>query len=104
MEELTTRAGLPSPKIYENAGCVIVQFCPMVTPPPRQDMEYVTGRQKQILLILDTHREGMAFRQIQAELAGDIPAWEIKNELSALKKIGLATSHGRGRSARWSLA
>jgi len=104
MEELTSRAGLPSPKIYENAGCVVVQFCPMVSPPPRQETEHVTERRKQIQLILGAHSGGMAFRQIQAELAGDIPAWEIKNELSALKKIGLATSHGRGRGARWSLA
>jgi ATP-dependent DNA helicase RecG len=104
MEELTSRAGLPSPKIYENAGCVVVQFCPMVSPPPRQETEHVTERQKQIQLILGANSGGMAFRQIQAELAGDIPAWEIKNELSALKKIGLATSHGRGRGARWSLA
>ena len=103
MEELTTRAGLPSPKIYENAGCVIVQFCPMATPPPPQDMEYVNGRQKQILLILDAHREGIAFRQIRIELAEPVPDWELKNELTALKKLGLATNSGRGRGSFWSL-
>ena len=75
----------------------------MVTPPPRQDMEYVTGRQKQILLILDAHREGMALRQIRIELAEPVPDWELKNELAALKKLGLATNSGRGRGSFWSL-
>jgi hypothetical protein len=50
-------------------------------------MEYVTCRQKQILLILDAHREGMAFRQIRIELAEPVPDWELKNELTALKNL-----------------
>ena len=104
MEELTSRAGLPSPKIYENAGCVVVRFCPLISPLPRQVIEHVSERQKQILLLLSAHSEGMALRQIRKELADDIPTWAIKNELIALKKIGLATSVGRGRGSLWSLA
>ena len=104
MEELTSRAGLPSPKIYENAGCVVVRFCPLISPLPRQVIEHVSERQKQILLLLSAHSEGMALRQIRKELADDIPTWAIKNELIDLKKIGLATSVGRGRGSLWSLA
>jgi hypothetical protein len=66
-------------------------------------MEHVTGRQKQILLLLSAHREGMALRQIRIELAEKVPDWELKNELTALKKIGLATSAGRGRGSLWFL-
>lgn len=103
MEEFTSQAGLPSPKIYENAGCVVVQFCPVVSLPPRQGMDHVTPRQNQILLLLSAHREGMALRQIRTQLAEGVPEWELKNELSALKKISLATSVGRGKGSIWSL-
>jgi len=73
-------------------------------PQPRQVIEHVSERQKQILLLLSAHSEGMALRQIRKELADDIPTWAIKNELIDLKKIGLATSVGRGRGSLWSLA
>lgn len=57
----------------------------------------------EILLLLSAHREGMALRQIRTKLAEDVPEWELKNELSALKKNGLATSVRRGRGSIWSL-
>ncbi len=104
MEELTVRAGLPSPKIFEAAGCVTVRFSPAVYLPPQRVAQNVTERQQQVLALLSTSAEGLALRQIRKGLGVEIPEWELKNELATLKHLGVVQSKGYARGARWLLA
>ena len=102
MEELTARAGLPSPEIVENSGCVLVRFSPAV-PPAVRASDNLTELQHEISVLLKCHPSGLAYKQIRAEIVRDVPDWKIKNELNALKKIGFVTSMGRGRGSLWFL-
>ena len=104
MEELTVRAGLPSPRIFEASGCVTVRFSPAVYLPPQRVAQNVTERQQQVLALLSTSTDGLALRQIRKGLGVEIPEWELKNELATLKHLGVVQSKGYARGARWLLA
>jgi len=101
--ELTARAGLPRPEIESTGGCVTVRFRPTRYVPPQRVAQNVTDRQQQVLLCLSQVTEGLALRDIRQAVGGDIPDWEIKNDLAALKQLGLVASAGHGRGARWVL-
>lgn len=104
MEELTVRAGLPSPEIVETSGCVTVRFRPTVYVPPQRVAQNVTERQQRVLAVLSTSADGLALRDIRKGLGDDLPEWELKNVLAALKHLGLVQTTGYARGARWILS
>jgi len=104
MEELTVRAGLPRPDIFEAGGCVTVRFSPTRYVPPLRVAQDVTERQQRVLAVLSTSAEGLALRNIRKGLGDEIPEWELKNELAALKNLGLVQTTGYARGARWILS
>jgi ATP-dependent DNA helicase RecG len=105
MAELVTRAGLPRPEIEEAGGCVMVRFRPSRYVPPLRVAKDVTERQRAILTCLSDAAElGRALRGIRNALGKQVPEWEIKNDLAALKHLGLVSTRGHGRGARWILS
>jgi len=64
----------------------------------------VTERQQRVLAVLSTSAEGLALRDIRKGLGDEIPEWELKNELAALKHLGLVQTTGYARGARWILS
>ena len=104
MEELTVRAGLASPEILEAGGCVTVRFSPTRYVPPQRVAQNVTERQQRVLLCLSRSADGLALRDIRKDLGEEIAEWELKNELAALKHLGLVETKGYARGARWILS
>ena len=104
MEELTVRAGLPRPEILEAGGCVTVRFSPTRYVPPQRVAQNVTARQQRVLLCLSSAADGLALRDIRGALGDEIVEWEIKNDLAALKHLGLVDTKGYARGARWVLS
>ena len=98
MAELATSAGLPRPEIEERDDCVTVCFrLGQVVPSRRALIE----RQGAILTLLDQADDGLALREIRAQLALSASERQVKRALAALKTRGLAVSTGHGRAARW---
>lgn len=104
MGELTVRAGLASPEILEAGGCVTVRFSPTRYMPPQRVAQNVTERQQRVLLCLSRSADGLALRDIRKGLGEEIAEWELKNELAALKHLGLVQTKGYARGARWILS
>ena len=104
MEELTVRAGLARPEIIETTNCVTVRFSPTRYVPPQRVAQDVTERQQRVLLCLSGSADGLALREIRQGFGEEIAEWEIKNDLAALKHLGLVQVRGHARWARWVLA
>lgn len=100
---LSVSAGLPRPEIEDIGGCVTVRFRPTRYVPPQRVARNLTERQRQILALLATSKEGLALREILARLEGTPAQWEVKEDLAFLKQLELVRSLGRGRGAHWSL-
>ena len=101
--ELTSRAGLAVPQIEEASGCVTVRFSPTRYVPPQRVAQDVTQRQQRVLLCLGQAAHGLALREVLAALEGEATERQVRNDLSALKVLGLADSKGHGRGAKWHL-
>jgi ATP-dependent DNA helicase RecG len=101
--ELTTRAGLPRPEIEESGGCVTVRFSPTRYVPPQRVAQNVTERQQRVLSMLSEWPSGLALREIYAALDMRASERQVREDLAALKVLGLAYSEGHGRGARWKL-
>ncbi len=101
MAELATSAGLPRPTIEERGDCVTVCFRHGQVVPSRRIGHDLIERQKVILTLLDRTDDGLALREIHAQLALQTSERQVKRALAALRKRGLAVSTGRGPAARW---
>jgi ATP-dependent DNA helicase RecG len=99
--ELTARAGLPRPEIEEIAGGVTVRFRPSRYVPPQRVAQDVTERQRAILTVLDEAGSGLALREVCERLSQSASDRQIREDLAALRMLGLAQSAGHGRGARW---
>lgn len=99
--ELTARAGLPRPEIEEIAGGVTVRFRPTRYVPPQRVAQDVTERQRAILAVLDEAGAGLALREVCERLSQSASERQIREDLAALRMLGLAQSAGHGRGARW---
>ena len=104
MEELTVRAGLPSPEIFEAGGCVTVRFSPTRYVPPLRVAQNVTERQQRVLAVLSEAAAGMALRDIHAGLGREFTERQLRKDLEALRILGLAQAQGHGRGSRWMLS
>lgn len=101
MAELAVSAGLPHPEIEDAGGCVTVRFRPTRYEPPRRVGRELTERQRVILTLLHESPSGVALREIHAHLVGQASERQVREDLAALRVLGLAYSSGFGRGARW---
>ena len=69
--------------------------------PPRRVEQGVTERQRAILALLADAPDGLALREIVPSLAGSATVRQIRDDLKALRVLGLAIGEGHGRGARW---
>ena len=98
---LATSAGLPRPEIEERGDCVTVCFRHRQVVPSRRSGLDLIERQEAILALLDRADDGLALREIRAQLALQASERQVKRALAALRNRGLAVSTGRGPAARW---
>ena len=101
MAELTASAGLPRPEIEDIGGSVTVRFRPSRYVPPQRAELDLSERQREILLILDSAPYGIAFGEILVSLGSRYSEHQVRDDLRLLRSLGLSTSRGRGRAARW---
>lgn len=101
MAEIAAESNLPRPDIEESGGCVTVRFRPRRYVPPERVQRTVTERQRAILSMLDEAPNGLAVREIVAELEDGATIRQVRLDLGLLKTLELAYSSGRGRGARW---
>ena len=100
MIELVTSAGLPAPEIEDAGGCVTVRFRTSYVPPMRAERE-LTDRQRAILVLLAGAVDGLALSGIVLRLNGPVVTRQVREDLQILRTLGLITSVGHGRGARW---
>jgi ATP-dependent DNA helicase RecG len=103
MGELTLRAGLPRPDIFESGGCVTVRFAPSRYVPPQRVARDVTDRQQRIMTVLAEAPSGLPLREIVGRLGKGAQTRAIREDLGILKTLGQAQSSGHGVGARWRL-
>ena len=101
MTELATSAGLPRPEIEEHGDCVTVRFRHGPVVPSRRSSHGLIERQEAILDLLDRAYDGLALREILAQIPLRASERQVKRALTALRSRGLAQSTGRGPAARW---
>lgn len=101
MVELTAAAGLPPPEIEDGAGCVTVRFRPGRYVPPQLVGTDITERQRAILSLLNDAPVGLALREVVAMIPGDATERQVREDLTILRTLNLATPSGHGRGSRW---
>ena len=101
MAELATSAGLPRPEIEDAGGAVTVRFRHGQFVTQQRSGNDMIERQEAILALLDRADDGLALREIRAQLAPHASERQVKRALAVLSNRGLAVSTGRGPAARW---
>lgn len=104
MEELTVRAGLARPEIFETTSCVTVRFSPTRYVPPQRVAQDVTERQQRVLTVLSESGSGLALREVHEKIGQGITERQARKDLEALRILGLAQATGHGRGSRWRLS
>lgn len=103
MAEQARAAGLPTPEIEDDSGCVTVRFrhSQFVPPAITGDISRPADRRKLILALLDSLEEGLTRREIHAGLGPGISERQVQRALKKLKDRGLVESTARGPLTRW---
>lgn len=102
MAELAVAAGLPTPEIEDAGGCVTVRFLPTQYVPPQRAARELSERQRTILAILDgATADGLPLSRIRTQLGRGAIERQVKDDLQTLRVLGLVTTSGHGRGARW---
>ena len=101
MAELATSAGLPRPEIEDAGGGVTVCFRHGQFVPSQRSGNELIERQEAILTLLDRAADGLALREICAQLVPRASERQVRRALAVLRGRGLAVSTGRGLAARW---
>ena len=101
MAELTTSAGLPRPEIEDAGGCVTVRFRHGQFMPSQRSGSDVVERKAAILALLDRAEDGLALREIHAQLPRNASERQVRRALTELRDRGLVASTGPGPAARW---
>lgn len=99
MAELAQQAGLPRPEVEEAASCVTVRFRPDRYVPPERIQKKLTDDQRHLLSLIERHGR-LALREMRTEQSWRAE-WSIKEDLVALKALGLVDTFGHGRGAFW---
>jgi ATP-dependent DNA helicase RecG len=101
MAEIAVSAGLLRPEIEDAGGCVTVRFRPTRYVPPQRVARNLTERQQTILAVLDAAGGSLALREILDRLGEAVGERQVREDLTTLRILGLASSSGHGRGARW---
>ena len=101
MAELTERAGLPRPEIEDAGGAVTVRFRPGRYVAPQRVERDLSERQRAILMTLGDSPGGIALRDLLPRVVNGATARQVREDLQALRTLGLTEPTGRGRGARW---
>ena len=101
MAELATSAGLPRPEIEDAGGYVTVCFRHGQFVPSQRSGSDVIERQEAILTLLDRADDGLALREIHAQLPLSTTERQVRRALTGLRDHGLVASTGPGPAARW---
>lgn len=101
MAEQARAAGLPTPEIEDDGGCVTVRFRHSQFVPQKSTESTPIKRQEAILALLDRAEDGLALREIRAHLGPHTNERRLREDLAILKTQGLVTAMGHGRGARW---
>ena len=104
MAESAASAGLPRPEIEDIGGCLTVRFRPIRYIPPRRVAQNLSERQQRVMAYLAEAFDGAAVRDIALALGLGESPWTIREDLAALKVLGLVQGAGWGRGARWGLS
>ncbi len=104
MVELATEAGLPIPEIEEQGECLTVRFRHSSYPTTRLIGEELTQQQNAIHTILRRSKSEVALREICPMLGRQASERRVRQDLAALKALGLARTAGHGRGAYWKSA
>lgn len=113
VEEVAQELGEIDPPVFpsiervdfaEGRQLLTIGFSPTRYVPPQRVAQNVTERQQRVLLCLSRSADGLALREIRKGLGEEIAEWELKNELAALKHLGLVQTKGYARGARWILS
>lgn len=103
MAELTEQAGLPRPEIEALAGAVVVRFRATGYSAPTRVSRHLTDRQRRILGLLAEKRDGVSRAALRSGLDPVPRDWELGEDLTMLRQLGLVRTTGHARGARWFL-
>lgn len=103
MAELTEQAGLPRPEIEALAGAVVVRFRATGYSAPTRVSRHLTDRQRRILELLAEKRGGVSRAALRSGLDPVPRDWELGEDLTMLRQLGLVRTTGHARGARWFL-
>ena len=101
MSEIAISEGLPHPEIEERGDCVTVRFRNREYMSFRSVEGNLTGQQIAILTLLRRSSDGLALREIPAQLGRETNLRRVREDLTTLKTRGMIKSTGHGRGARW---
>ncbi len=101
MAELVNEAGLPPLEIEDAGSWVAVRFRHGQFVPQQLTGSRAIKRQEAILSLLDRADDGLALREIRAQLGPHTNERRLREDLAILKGRGLIATIGHGRSARW---
>ena len=101
MADLAISMGLPCPEIEQCGDSVTVRFRRADKTITLQAEAGLTARKEAVLVLLRRSDAGLALREIQSLLDGQVSKRQLRACLSVLKAEGLAVSTGHGRGAHW---
>ena len=101
MADLAISMGLPCPEIEQCGDSVTVRFRRADKTFTLQAQAGLTARKEAVLVLLRRSDAGLALREIQSLLDGQVSKRQLRACLSVLKAEGLAVSTGHGRGAHW---
>jgi ATP-dependent DNA helicase RecG len=100
--ELCVKAGHPEPEFFEQAGSVVIRFLPSGYVSPTRVAHDLSDRQRQILQVLAKATE-LSFAQVKNNITSPPADRTLQDDIYHLKRLGMISSKGRGRGARWYL-
>lgn len=102
MADMAVSAGLPTPEIADEGGAVIVRFRhSRFILDPTTVMSDPSQRREAVLELLKRSEDGLARRELVAQLGNTFSDKQLRRALEELRDYGLIDTSGRGRSSRW---
>ena len=99
--EQVSAAGHPPPEIEDDGGCVTVRFRHGQFVPQQPTGTESIKRQEAILALLARAEDGLALREIRAQLGPQTNERRLREDLAILKNRGLVAPVGYGWEVRW---
>ncbi len=101
---LCVKAGHPEPDFFEQSNSFAIRFMPTGYIAPHCISHNLTDRQRQILQTLSfSYGRGITFSDVKSKIANRPADRTLRDDFQHLKRLGLVSSMGRGRGAKWVL-